>query len=166
MSEPGDAPVAAWQRHAETVLGAALTLVALGWALEVPQRIGWSLFSEQFLGAILALTLPLTFLVTSRGRRRGAASWYDVALAAIGFLAAAYVAWRYPELQNQLVYRPIEGVVIGAVLIVLVIEGVRRTCGVALMIIIQSAAGLVFVESAKVERRGLSCIAVAPDAQG
>ncbi len=124
------------QRRAETVLGAALTLVALGWALEIPQRIGWSLFSEQFLAAILALTLPLTFIVTSAGRKRGRASWYDVVFGAIGFAAAGYVAWRYPELQGQLVYRPLEGVAIGAILVLLVVEGVRRTCGLALVLII------------------------------
>lgn len=140
MSERGEAAaapaIAPAQRRAETALGAALTLIALGWALEIPQRIGWALFTEQFLGAILALALPLAFLVTSPGRKRGRASGYDLFFAAIGFGAAAYVAWRYPELQSRLVYRPLEGIVIGAILILLIVEGVRRTCGLALVLII------------------------------
>jgi len=125
------------QVAAERTLGSLLTAVALGWALDVPQRLEIALFTEQFLAAILALTLPLAFLVTSRGRAlRGTASGLDIACAAIGFLAAGYVAWRYPELQNRLVYRPTDGVVIGAILLVLVIEGVRRTCGLALVLVI------------------------------
>ncbi len=140
MGEPSGAaapPPARWQHALETILGAALTFVALGWALEIPQRIGWALFGEQFLGAILALTLPLAFIATSRGRKlRGRASWYDIAFAAVGFATAAYVAWRYPVLQQQFAYRPPEAVVIGLILLALTLEGVRRTCGLALFLVI------------------------------
>ena len=34
------------QRWAETALGTALTLIAVGWAVDLPQRIGWSLFTD------------------------------------------------------------------------------------------------------------------------
>ncbi len=125
------------QRWAETALGSLLTIVAVAWALDLPQRINWPLFTEQFLAGVLALVLPLAFLATSGARKRhGAAAWWDVVLAAIGALAAGYVAIHYPELQGRLVYRPWDGVAIGVVLLLLVLEAVRRCCGVALLLII------------------------------
>jgi TRAP transporter 4TM/12TM fusion protein len=130
------APAAPVQRWVEIALGAALTIIAAAWAIDVPQRIGWALFTEQFLAAVLTLTLPLAFVVFSARRRRtGAAGWWDVVLAVVSALAAGYVMVRYPVLQNQLVYLPVEGIVLGGVLVLLVLEAVRRCCGLAMLII-------------------------------
>jgi TRAP transporter 4TM/12TM fusion protein len=138
MSAAAEAPVPApAQRWAEAALGTALTLVAVAWALDLPQRLNWALFTEQFLAGILALVLPLAFLATAPGRKRaGAAGPWDIALAAIGALAAGYVAVRYPEMQARLVYRPWDGVALGGLLILLVLEAVRRCCGLALLLIL------------------------------
>jgi TRAP transporter 4TM/12TM fusion protein len=130
------APPRPVQRWFEAGLGATLTLIAGAWAIDLPQRIGWALFTEQFLAAVLALTLPLAFIVFSpRRRRTGAAGWWDVTLAVVGALAAGYVMVRYPDLQGRLVYLPLEGLVLGSVLILLVLEGVRRCCGIAMLIV-------------------------------
>jgi len=133
-NQPALAPA---ERAAEVALGSALTLIAVAWALDVPQRLQWALFTEQFLAAVLALVLPLAFLATSQRRKRtGAAGPVDIFLAVLGALAAGYVAVAYPELQARLVYRPWDGVAIGAVLLLLVLEAVRRACGPALLIIV------------------------------
>jgi TRAP transporter 4TM/12TM fusion protein len=138
VSEAAEASaLAPAQRWIEAGLGTALTLIAIAWALDVPQRLNWPLFTEQFLAGVLTLVLPLAFLATApRRRRRGAAGGWDIALAAVAALAAGYVAIRYPELQGRLVYRPWDGVAIGAVLLLLVLEAVRRCCGIALLLII------------------------------
>ncbi|MCW5771722.1 MAG: TRAP transporter fused permease subunit [Rhodospirillaceae bacterium] len=158
MAATEEPPPARGPKAVERALGTLLTLVALCWALDLPQRLNagldWlhangaaqflrpnffalGLFTEQFLAAVLALALPLAYLTTSARRRAGGrAAWFDIACAVVGGLAAAYVAWRYPALQAELVYRPPLGIALGAVLIVLVIEGVRRTCGTALFVII------------------------------
>ena len=130
------APPLPVQRWVEIALGSALTLIAAAWAIDVPQRIGWAIFTEQFLAAVLTLTLPLSFIVFSTRRRRtGAAGWWDIVLAVVSALAAGYVMIRYPDLQNRLVYLPLEGIVLGSVLVLLVLEGVRRCCGLAMLII-------------------------------
>jgi TRAP transporter 4TM/12TM fusion protein len=123
------------------LLGGAVTVVAVLWAFDLPQRLGWQLYTEQFLALLLALTLGLTYLIVPSGRRRGGAPfWYDAILAVVGLLAALYVAVRYPALVNELVLKPWDGVLIGAILILLVLEGTRRTCGWTLVIVV-----LVFV---------------------
>ncbi|MGH7003038.1 MAG: TRAP transporter permease [Alphaproteobacteria bacterium] len=124
------------QRHVETALGAALTLTAIGWGLDLPQRLDWALFTEQFLAAVLTLVLPLAFLAVSpRRKRTGAAGWWDVTLAAASAITAGYVMVAYPTLQAELVYRPWYGIVLSAVLILLVLEAMRRTCGLSLLLI-------------------------------
>ena len=130
-------PLAPAQRWVETGLGATLTLVAVAWALELPQQVNWAIFTEQLLAAVLTLVLPLAFLATApRKSRHGSAGVWDIVLAVVSALCAGYVALRYPELQDRLVYRPWDGVAIGTVLLLLVLEAVRRTCGVALLLII------------------------------
>ena len=129
-------PVVPVQRWIETGLGATLTLIAAAWAIDLPQRIGWSIFTEQFLAAVLTLVMPLAFIVFSpRRKRTGAAGWWDITLAVVSALASAYVMVRYPHLQNRLVYLPWDGILLGSVLILLVLEAVRRCCGLAMLII-------------------------------
>ncbi len=140
MSAAGEAAsprLAPAQRRIEAGLGATLTLVAVAWALDVPQRLNWPLFTEQFLAAILTLVLPLAFLATApRRKRAGAAGAWDVALALVAALAAGFVTVRYPEMQTRLVYLPWDGIALGLVLLLLVLEAVRRCCGLALFLIL------------------------------
>lgn len=119
------------------MLGGSVTVIAILWALDLPQRLGWQLYTEQFLALLLALTLGLTYLLVPAGRQRdGLPAWYDALCAAVGCLAALYVAWRYPMLVRELVSKPWDGVAIGAVLILLVLEATRRTCGWTLVVVV------------------------------
>jgi TRAP transporter 4TM/12TM fusion protein len=125
------------QRWTENGLGATLTILAVAWALELPQRLNLALFNEQFLAGVLTLVLPLAFLTSSVHRKRtGRASWVDLVLALASALIAGYVAVRYPEMQGRLVYRPLDGVILSAALLFLVLEAVRRCCGWALLLIV------------------------------
>jgi TRAP transporter 4TM/12TM fusion protein len=130
-------PRSAFWHVVVTLQGAALTLIALFWALDLHREVGMLLFTEQFLAVLLALALSLTYLTVPRTKGRvGDPPLYDIAAAALGFAAGLYVAVRYPVLMNDIVYKPIDGVVIGAILLVLVLEGVRRTCGMTLVIVV------------------------------
>jgi TRAP transporter 4TM/12TM fusion protein len=128
-------------------LQAALVILVVGWVLNVPSRLGIALYTEQFLAAVLGVTLALTFLTipprghdadggtfVGAGRRRVA--WYDVVASAAGFAACAYVAVRYPVLVTELVYRPADGIAVATVICALVMEATRRTAGWSLIFII------------------------------
>jgi TRAP transporter 4TM/12TM fusion protein len=134
------------QRRGEAALGFALTLVCVLWALDLPARIGWAVFGEQFLALVLALTLPLAFLVGARRRHAWRpASALDWALSALGAGVSLAVLVRYPALQPMLGFRPVEAVVLGVVLLALVLEAIRRTCGLALFAVILVFAAYCFV---------------------
>src|SRR4051812_18797101 len=119
------------------VAQALLIAIIIGWVANLPTRLSISLYTEQFMAASLGLALLLTFLQFPGWKRRGGQTpLIDVALGAAGCAACFYIAARYPTLVNELVYRPWDGVVIGATIVLLVLEATRRTAGLALVIVI------------------------------
>jgi TRAP transporter 4TM/12TM fusion protein len=121
-----------------TILAAALTIGAAAWALEIQQYMAWSLYPQQFFAAALALGLALAFLIlpAKQGAKRDSVPWYDYALAALGFCAAGWIAIRYPELVDSIFARPAEAYVPGAIVVLLLIEALRRSTGWALVVIV------------------------------
>jgi TRAP transporter 4TM/12TM fusion protein len=129
------------------LLQAALIAFVIAWVLNVPGRLNIALYTEQFLAAVLGLTLALTFLLISfRGHDADGGTivaagparvpWYDLAASATGFAACWYVAIRYPQLVTELVARPADGIAVATAIIILVLEATRRTSGWSLLIII------------------------------
>jgi len=110
-----------------------LALIALGWAGELPETLGLILYNEQILVSILALALGLTFLGVGVRKARPTIPWYDWIFAGAGLAVGAYVAVRYPILADEFFFRPTETTIIGAVLVVLGVEALRRTTGWSLL---------------------------------
>ncbi|WP_018698387.1 TRAP transporter permease [Amorphus coralli] len=136
--EPGfGLPFSVW-RPLATTLAAAITLVAGAWSLGVPRMLGTSFYPQQFLAIVLGIALALAFVLTTAGRdrRTGKLPWYDALAALLGLGASLYVAVVYPQVVNQIFFRPPEAYVPGVILILLALEAVRRTTGWALVIII------------------------------
>jgi TRAP transporter 4TM/12TM fusion protein len=121
-----------------TVLAIVLTVGAAAWALEIQRYLSWSLYPQQFFAAAVGLALPMAFLIlpAKRGTPRGAVPWYDLVAALAGLLACGWIAVRYPDLVNTIFYHPAAAYVPGAIVILLLIEALRRATGWALVIII------------------------------
>ena len=117
-----------------SIIATAMTLVAILYALDVPRSMGLSLYTEQYLAAVLAFALGLTFIVEPRFF--GRLGFVDPLLSSAGVLAAGYVAIAYPDLVNELVYKPWQGIVVSLVIGGLSIEAVRRLTGTGLTIIV------------------------------
>jgi TRAP transporter 4TM/12TM fusion protein len=120
------------------VLAAVITLSALAWAADLYRAAGLIFLPEQYLAAVLGLGLALVYLhfPARRNTPRGALPWYDAAAAALGLGAGGYIAWTYPELVGRQFETPTDGVIATAVLYVLCVEGLRRTVGNALVVIV------------------------------
>jgi TRAP transporter 4TM/12TM fusion protein len=128
------APIA---RAVETTLACALTLAAIGWALGLPTTFRLEIYDAQFYGGMFALALPLAFLVypMKRGAPRPVVPWYDWIFAAVGFAGAGYLVVSYQALVDLVMLRPTDGVVVGAVVLVLALEALRRATGLTLVIV-------------------------------
>jgi len=123
-----------WARAAGAVLASALPLVAIAWTLGLARQLGIALFTEQFLALMLGLALALVYLrlPARRGATRDRVPWYDALAAALGLGASVYVAVRYEALVEAVAYDPSKSLVYGTLLLVLVLEGLRRTAGAVL----------------------------------
>jgi TRAP transporter 4TM/12TM fusion protein len=126
-----------WVGWAAYVLALLLTLAAVGWAADFYRSIGLLLYNEQFNAFMLAIALALVYL-TIRAKRgtKGPPPWYDIAAAAIGLVAALYVSYDHRALTDAIAFRPLHGVIVGGILLVLVFEGLRRVSGNVLTIIL------------------------------
>ena len=112
------------------ILGALITILSILWAFQVQSYLGMAFFGEQFLAVVLGCVLCLTFLM-HRARRGsdGPAQWYDLVL---GFGSAAtlfYIAYDWARFLEAFAYRPTDMIVLGAVVVLTVLEAVRRLTG-------------------------------------
>ena len=117
-------------------LAGTLTLSAVVQAMDIPSRLGLSFYTEQFLALVLGLALAMVFLTR-------ASRWLvlDNVLAALGLVLGVFVAWRYPDLLSRMMFAPLDVLAVGALVFVLVLEGLRRAVGWTLVIVVLSIAG-------------------------
>jgi len=121
-----------------SILAVALTCCVIALSGDFFRLAGLTLYTEQYLAGLLAIAMPLLFLkVPAKGGREarsGPVPWYDLAAAVVSFAAASYVAVRFPTLSELVSRRPWDGMLTAAVILVLFVEGLRRTSGMPLVI--------------------------------
>jgi TRAP transporter 4TM/12TM fusion protein len=134
-SKPGPAG-ARFFAFAKSALAILLVAASVAWAADIYRVFGLVLFMEQFVSGILAISFLLLFISVParRGRGRPVPPWYDVVAALAGFAAAGYIATRFVQLGTQMFFAPIDGLIAAIVVIVLSLEGIRRTVGWPLVI--------------------------------
>ena len=120
------------------VLAIAIALGSLLWAVDFYRFVGLLFLPEQFFAATFAAALALVFLhfPARPGTPRGPLPWYDGLLALIGFVTGAYVAVDFPDLSTRMFEAPVHGLVTASIFLVLTGEGLRRTVGAPLVIIL------------------------------
>ena len=116
------------------VLQALLVGAVVAWVLDLQQKAGFALYTEQFLLVVLGLALAICFLIAPTSPRFGGRPrWWDVGAAVLGLALCLVLAWRYPDLVYELTSRPLDGVLMAIVLAALVLEGTRRMAGFSLV---------------------------------
>jgi len=134
-----------WARMATSGLAGALTIISVAQAADVASRLGYSYYTEQFLAAVLGLSLAIVFLV-KRARQTGSAanrppSTLDVVLAVLSLGISLYVAWAYPSLVGRAMMLPWDALITGTLLFALVLEALRRAVGLTLVIVVLVIVG-------------------------
>jgi TRAP transporter 4TM/12TM fusion protein len=121
------------------ILAAALTLGIIALAADLFRRVGFTAYAEQYIAGLLALALPLLFLhvpaAGGRGGRAGPVPWYDIVAALASSACAITMMVRYPLLSDMVSQRPADGLAVAALLLVLFLEGLRRTTGWTLLVV-------------------------------
>jgi TRAP transporter 4TM/12TM fusion protein len=96
------------------------------------------LWIQQYLAVLLALALALTPLLVPATPKspRDKLTWYDAALSVAGLVVGFYLAIFYPKLQATAGLITGERIILGAIAILLVLEGCRRMLGWLIVVII------------------------------
>lgn len=117
---------------------AALPLAGLVYILGIHVYFRLSVFEEQYVGLFLALLLFCTFIGTParRGEPSDRVPWYDWLLAALGLATGLYITVWYPEIITRMGSVTPARVVFGTLAVLLILEGLRRTVGWTLIIVV------------------------------
>lgn len=120
--------------------GILLPIAGLIYILDIPLYLfSASVFPQQFLGVLLALSLIYCFLTIPASKklaRNSRVPWYDWVLILISAVGGLYVAIFYPTLLLTLGTIKPEVLVIGGLLIFAILEACRRLTGWPLIIIV------------------------------
>src|SRR5438132_9887424 len=101
-------------------LAVLLTAGAIALSADLFRHAGLSLYTEQYLSALLAVATTLVFLqVRADGTRGGRAPWYDVLAAVAAALTGIYLAVRFPPLSELVSRQPWDGLLVAAALLLL-----------------------------------------------
>ncbi len=115
-------------------LGIALTSICLAWVINVPYYFGTAFYMEQFLALVLGLAIALAYNATNRhGRPHASFSPLDFACGAVGFAATVWIALRWDILLQDVSYRTPETMILAGIVILLVLEALRRCTGWGLL---------------------------------
>ncbi|MEE8395463.1 MAG: TRAP transporter fused permease subunit [bacterium] len=124
-------------RNVAWLFAGLMPLLSIMWGLQLPSRMGVALFREQMLAVMLGLTLAVIFLTMRANRKKGGRlPWYDGCLAFLSLATLFYVAFDYRRFQIEFPHAPAEMVIIGTLILVLVMEALRRATGYVLFTIV------------------------------
>jgi len=133
---PGDPPQPV--RAATFTLGAAITMCCVAWSLSVPSYLGVAFYTEQLLSLVLGFALGVVYLTLSwhQAPHRGAVPWYDIVLAAVSVCVFGWISWQYERLLSDVPYYTREVIVLSVIMVLLVLEALRRCTGLALLFVV------------------------------
>lgn len=100
------------------------------WNADVPGMFGLAFLNEQFLALILGFSIFSTFMITRiSGDQQKPAPWFDIVIAFVALGILFYTSYNYLGLVEQIGDRPMILTIVGGVIVVTVLEGLRRLTG-------------------------------------
>ncbi|MGE3246887.1 MAG: TRAP transporter permease [Beijerinckiaceae bacterium] len=120
------------------ILASVLTLLSVAWALELQLYIGLYLFNEQFLIAMLGIALTAVFigLPVAQSVKKPPVPLYDWVLAALAAGCAIFIYIKFPDYSELQSERPLDGLIVAFIMVLLVLEALRRTVGNVLVLVV------------------------------
>ena len=140
MSETIGAPGYSFAyRRAAAVCAFLIPVLCVLWNLDVTQSLGLALLKEQYLATILGLVFGAAFFSFAASSPRPANALFLAVCGLAGTLALLYCAVHYKWIIAELAYRPTILTVLGVITLGLVLEGLRRTAGMTMFLLVSLA---------------------------
>ena len=132
---PGAQP---WVRHTSRGLAAFMTFAALLWNIDFLEWFGFAFVPEQYYAVILAMALAVVFLTIRIDRATDRRlPWWDAALALLSLGVLFYVGSDFLYLREREYSESTDKVIVlGAIIAVLIIDGLRRSAGYVLLAVV------------------------------
>lgn len=139
MADTGFAPI--WFGFWKRAVGAALAFLSIALAFDVGPALGILYYQEQLYALAVGLALFLFFHraprdVAGRGRLGMLFGRVEFLFAWLLLLITLGFAWRFEAYANAVVFTPPEIVAGGIVILLALLEAVRRVAGMALVIVV------------------------------
>ena len=124
------------------ILLIAMAPIASFFIMDGPSRLGFSFLLQQYFAILLAMVLPLIFLMAPPFKRsaKDRLPWYDIGLAILGCGISLYLAALYPDLLMEIGVITPDRVILGSIAILVILEAVRRMAGLVLAVL-----GILFI---------------------
>ena len=124
-----------WARATWRGLSAFMTLSALLWNIDFLEWFGFAFVQEQYYAFVMAPALAVVFLSIRLNRAEDThVPWYDVLLAAVSLAALFYISANFLHLREfGLAESTPLAIALGAVVMVLVLDGLRRSAGYVML---------------------------------
>ncbi len=138
------------------VAGFLLTASCLAWGAGATYYLGVAFYQEQFLAVVLGLALLLAYnAIGWNGGAHQRLSPIDLVIGFVGFGAGAWIAAEYPRLVQDYAYRTPEILALSGIILLLVLEGLRRATGWGLLgVVMAFIVYALFAHLMPVEIRG------------
>jgi TRAP transporter 4TM/12TM fusion protein len=119
-------------------LGILSSIAVIVWSSSLPLWIGWRVYSEQILIVVLSASMAIVFLTrpARRGLEKDGPSALDLLLTAGAGVFGVYLAFRFPTLSENVFYHPTEALIVSISGLILLLEAVRRSMGLSLIVIL------------------------------
>jgi TRAP transporter 4TM/12TM fusion protein len=135
MTDTPDQP--AWVAWAVAALATVMCVACILWNLEVHTRLGFAVLRQQYMALQLGLALALAFIrFGPRGKPVARPGLLDLAIALTCLGVLLYAASDFVWLLEEQFYRPWQITLIGTVVVIGVMEGIRRRAGLMLFSIV------------------------------
>jgi len=108
-------------------------------AIDLFRKVGLVFYPEQFYSEMFGIAGMLVYLSVParKGRQRESQiPWYDIIASFLTFSCWTYIAINYPRLSEFSANFPTIGLLVAIIIIPLILEGLRRTSGLAITIIV------------------------------
>lgn len=113
-----------------TIFASSMVVACILWNIEAPTRLGFAILPQQYMAFQLGLALTITYLKFNfRGEEKDVIGWFHGTVAVAIFAVLMYAAYDFVWLLKEQAYRPWQITMIGAVVTLAVVEGIRRRTG-------------------------------------